>query len=415
MPPPIDQLRHDALRCLQAGIAAVRGRARVRELLARDIPESPLYLVAVGKAASDMTRGALEACGDRLAAGLVITKHGHLDPGLIGRPRLECLEAGHPVPDAASLEAGARLVAFVEAAPHRAQLLFLVSGGASSLVEVLPDGVTLADLVRLNQWLLASGLNIEQMNAARSALSCIKAGRLARRLGRRGARALLLSDVRGDDPAVIGSGLLVPGSAGAQAELPAWARALAGAAPSRPGPEEVTGVQVHIVARLSDALEGAGREARALGYSLNLHDNFVDGDAAAAGEGLARALIASPAGAHLWGGETTVRLPAQPGRGGRCQHLSLAAARVLAGRSGTVLLAAGTDGSDGPGEDAGAVIDGATLQRGAAQGLDAERCLRAVDAGTFLEASGDLVQTGPTGTNVMDVIIGLTVRPGQSQ
>jgi glycerate 2-kinase len=140
-----------------------------------------------------------------------------------------------------------------------------------------------------------------------------------------------------------------------------------------------------------------------------VHSERLCGDAAAAGRRLAAELLDGPASVHIWGGETGVELPANPGRGGRNQQLALAAAEVLAGHDKVWLLAAGTDGSDGPGEDAGAVIDGGTLARGELDGLNAAACLHRADAGSFFEASGDLISTGPTGTNVMDLVIGLKV------
>ena len=137
------------------------------------------------------------------------------------------------------------------------------------------------------------------------------------------------------------------------------------------------------------------------------HATPLSGDAAACGRALARQLRDGPAGVYLWGGETSVRLPARPGRGGRNQHLALAAATVLAGAERCSLLCAGTDGSDGRGEDAGAIVDGGTLRRGQRQGLNADEALCRADSGRFLRASGDLLRTGPTGTNVMDVVVGI--------
>ncbi|NIR62092.1 MAG: hydroxypyruvate reductase, partial [Gammaproteobacteria bacterium] len=138
---------------------------------------------------------------------------------------------------------------------------------------------------------------------------------------------------------------------------------------------------------------------------------FVDGEASACGRALAEALLAADPGVEVWGGEPTVVLPPRPGRGGRAQTLALSAARVLAGHPGVLLLAAGTDGTDGPTEDAGALVDGGTIARGGRDGLDPLACLRGADAGTFLAASGDLIHTGPTGTNVMDLMVGLKAVP----
>jgi hydroxypyruvate reductase len=150
----------------------------------------------------------------------------------------------------------------------------------------------------------------------------------------------------------------------------------------------------------------------ALGYPASVHERLIQGDALQAGGRLADWLARqAPAGIHIWGGETTVTLPPQPGRGGRNQSLALAAAIRLAGNDQVAMLAAGTDGTDGPGQDAGGLVDGSSLARGAERGLDAQTSLEAADAGHFLHAAGDLLYTGPTGTNVMDLVLGLKLAP----
>jgi hydroxypyruvate reductase len=161
-----------------------------------------------------------------------------------------------------------------------------------------------------------------------------------------------------------------------------------------------------VASNSSTRLAAAGEAARR-GYPVWRHDDEVTGDALEAGRRLASEIMQGPMGLHVWGGETTVRLPSHPGRGGRCQSLALSAAMQLEGHQHVYLLAAGTDGSDGPGEDAGALVDGATLSRGELSGYAAGHCLSMADAGRFLEGSGDLIHTGPTGTNVMDIMLGL--------
>jgi hydroxypyruvate reductase len=154
------------------------------------------------------------------------------------------------------------------------------------------------------------------------------------------------------------------------------------------------------------AKSAAAAAGRRVGLRVQLDEHPVDGDAALAGRRLARALLDGPRGLHIWGGETTVRLPDTPGRGGRNQHLALAAAIELAGHPDVLLMSAGTDGTDGPTDDAGALVDGFTLERAADAGLDAAASLARADSGSLLESSGDLIRTGPTGTNVMDLILG---------
>ena len=173
-------------------------------------------------------------------------------------------------------------------------------------------------------------------------------------------------------------------------------------------------IESRIIASLGEAREAAEARARALGYGVRRHDEFISGEAAAVGEGLAMMLQAGAGCVHIWGGETTVHLPQDPGSGGRNQHLALAAAIRLEGCDDCVFLSAGSDGSDGPTEDAGALVDGGTVQRGSVEGLDPQACLAAADSGRFLAASGDLVHTGPTGTNVMDLMLGLKFSPGEA-
>ncbi len=405
----------DLLAIYASAVAAVHGSLCVERCLKQRVWTEEIQVVAIGKAAAAMLEGAQTVLATALRAALLITKPGHLTAGVTRNPRVVVMEAGHPLPDQASLNAGAALLTFIAEAPPDTPLLFLISGGASSLVEVLPPGVSLADLRRANAWLLGSGLDIHTMNALRKRLSCIKGGRLATYLEGRPALQLLISDVPGDAPADIGSGLLAPPPAITDSApvLPAWLRELLNKAP--PMPPAAAGcfstVETQLIANLTQAMTAAARAAAQRGYAVHLHDGPLRGDAAAQGRRLAADLLQGPAGVHIWGGETTVVLPPRPGRGGRNQHLALAAALTLAGHDKVWLLAAGSDGSDGAGEDAGALVDGGSLARGELAELDAAECLRRADAGTFLEASGDLISTGPTGTNVMDLVLGLKERP----
>jgi hydroxypyruvate reductase len=404
------RLRGQLLQLYRQGLGAVEGRRCVARHLRAHPIAGPVRAVAIGKAAESMLAGAREVLGAELVAALLITRQGH---ALARAPAgTEIIEAGHPLPDAGSLLAGRRLLEFLAAGPADAQWLFLISGGASSLIEVPVADMGLPELRRFNQWLLASGLPIAQMNALRRRLSCIKGGRLLARLQGGPARALLISDVPGDDPAVIGSGLLFPPAdepALEQAMLPAWLRdwLLRAGESTLDALSHTVPVTGEIVAGLDLALDAIEEAARVAGLPVYRQARRLEGDAESTGRELAGALLQGPAGVYLWGGETTVRLPEHPGQGGRCQHLALAAATVLAGRRGMALLAAGTDGSDGPGDAAGACVDGGTLARGTAEQLDARAALVQADAGRFLAAAGDLLDTGPTGTNVADVAIGI--------
>jgi hydroxypyruvate reductase len=404
------QHRRQLIEIFQAALVRVKGEAVVAAWLQTHSFEGKLRLVAIGKAAQSMADGAEQVLGGQIAQALIITKQGHLDQLRCRQRGWQTIEAAHPVPDANSLRAGEQLLAFLAETDER-PLLFLISGGASSLVEAPVSGVDLEFIARSNRWLLGSGLDIVQMNLIRKGLSRIKGGGLLAHLKGRKVHALAISDVPGDRPQAIGSGLLVPEPGLARQlaamNLPHWLRERlqVGLAQRTAPPSSVPPMQ--IVANLGLAREAAAERARELGYEVRVDNTLLEGEAAEMGYRLARAVKEGPSGISIWGGETTVELPQEPGQGGRNQHLALAAATRLAGSQNCCMLAAGTDGTDGPTGDAGALVDGQTLERGNLEGLDAVECLVAADAGHFLEASGDLITTGPTGTNVMDLVIGL--------
>jgi hydroxypyruvate reductase len=362
-------------------------------------------VVALGKAAAAMTLGAQHALGKKLRTGLVITKQGHTDPRLDNK-RIVQLESSHPIPDASSLAAGAALVQFLAELPDDEPLLFLLSGGASALVEVLPAGMSALQLTELNRWLLAAGLTIAEMNAIRKRLSAIKGGKLIPHLRGRPCLQLLISDVPGDELSVIGSGPLIrqPEPVPITTSLPQWLQSVIDSQQLSPM-HHVAHIDSHIIASNELAREALAASAQQQGITIHNHPGHFQGDAGELAAQFVARLQEGPAGLYIWGGESSLVLPGHPGRGGRNQHLALTAARYLAGHDNLLFLAAGTDGTDGPTEDAGAVVDGGTIQRGEWEGESATDALQRADAGTFLEASGDLIQTGPTGTNVMDLVV----------
>jgi len=368
-------------------------------------------IVAIGKAAQAMMLGACDAFGqEAVDQGLIITKSDHLNCSVMESMGCVGLESGHPLPNEKSLVAGDMLLEFLSKQPVDQPLLFLISGGASSLVEVLCDGVSLDELARVNSWLLASGLPIESINCVRRRLSKIKGGGLLRFTGSRPVEALFISDVQDNDPAVIGSGLLMASDSISTdfdgMVLPDWLQALTEKCDVSQ-PVSQTDMSLQVVANLDMACRAAVKKAEELGYATVRHHEFLCGDAEDAGKKIASELKDGAVGIHIWGGETTVCLPLNPGCGGRNQHLALAAAQEIAGCDDLYLLAVGTDGSDGTTSDAGALVDGGTIARAAIESYDSADCLRRADAGSLLAASGDLINTGPTGTNVMDLVIGL--------
>ncbi len=403
--------RHQLLTFYRSALARVQGERVVSEYLAQNSIAGEWAVVAVGKAAAAMALGAQQQLGDRIHSGLVITRHGYSEPRLVGS-RWQIIESAHPIPDESSLQAGDTLLQFLQALPPDVPLLFFLSGGASTLVEVLPDGVTLDDLSRTNEWLLAAGLSIAEMNAVRCRLSRLKGGRLVRHLGGRRCLQLLISDVPGDDPGVIGSAPLWPTDGIPTTEvLPRWLSQLLlqGDEPPSLGDPAFSTIETHIIADNRMALQAIKTEAEAQGLKVYLHAGHFQGEAQVMARRFVQKLQQGLPGLHLWGGESSVALPRLHGHGGRSQHLALAAAELLDGDERIMLLAAGSDGSDGPGEAAGALVDGGTRQRGEDEGFSLALALANADSGSFLAASGDLIETGPTGTNVMDLVIGWKV------
>jgi glycerate 2-kinase len=375
--------RRILLELFDAALRAVDGRARVAKFFESAKPAGTFEVFAIGKAASAMTLGAFDALGARIASALVITKDGHVDPDLRRRPGVTALECAHPVPDARSLAAGEELRRRLLGLDADSLPLFLISGGASSLVEWLQSGTTLDSLRELNERGLAAGWDIATLNAERGRLSRLKAGGVARLLAGREALALFISDVPGDDAEVIGSGLL-----GHDAGTP----------------DHVTR---HVIANVASAVRAAADSAQSFGLNLDSGPGRIEGEAAGVADRVVAALRACESDGLVWGGESTVTLPSRHGRGGRNTHLALAVARQLRASDPWLLLAAGTDGTDGPTVDAGAIVDAGTVDRAALGGCDVERAWIEFDSGTALEAAEDLVHTGPTGTNVGDILIAI--------
>jgi hydroxypyruvate reductase len=373
--------RHTLLELFDAALRVVEGRRCVAQALRGHA--RPAAAFAIGKAAASMAWGARDALGAGLESMLVVTKDGHADPDLSRFAGTTVLETAHPVPDLRSLAAGAELERRLASLDPRLHPVFLVSGGSSSLVECLREGVTLDELRALNERGLGSGRGIAALNAERAGLSRLKSGGVARLLAGRSATALFLSDVPGDDPGVIGSGLL-----------------------GRDGCKDDNILRV-VVASVDLAVRQVVTVATTLGLTMEAGVARFEGEAVDVAREFVAALRATRADGLVWGGESTVQLAQRPGRGGRNTHLALAAARLLDADESLTILAAGTDGTDGPTDDAGAVIDARTVERAELAGCDVERAFREFDSGMALEAAEDLVYTGPTGTNVGDLLIGL--------
>jgi hydroxypyruvate reductase len=392
--------------------------------------DGTVRLVAVGKAAVPMARAAAEVLGERVRGGVVVTRRGQ--GGGAGLPeRLSLFEAGHPVPDAAGLAATEAVEHLLQESGEGDVVLALLSGGASALMADPAPGLTLEDLGSTTEVLLRSGAAIGELNAVRKHLSRLKGGQLARLAWPARLGALILSDVVGDPLDVIASG---PTSPDPSTFDDAWdvleRRGLLEAVPEavgrhlrvgreggrtetpKPGDPVFEQVVNVVVGSCVRAAEAAARAAAERSYNTLVLTTFVEGEArevAKVAAALAKGVLAhghpAPQPACLiWGGETTVTVKGN-GKGGRNQELALAAALALDGVPGVSILALATDGSDGPTDASGAIVDGTTAAAIRAAGIDPARSLAENDAYPALAACGALLRTGPTGTNVNDLLV----------
>ncbi|CAN5330160.1 glycerate kinase [soil metagenome] len=393
-------------------------------------PKGRTLVLGAGKAGGSMAQ-ALEALwpADAPLSGLVVTRYDHIPPRPAGlAQRIEIVEAAHPVPDAAGLAAAERILALTEGLTADDLVLCLISGGGSALLTLPADGLTLADKQRINRELLESGAHIGEMNCVRKHLSRIKGGRLAAACFPAQVVTLTISDVPGDDPAVIASGPTVPDATTCADALVILDRYGIAVPPEvraqlvdgtletpKPGDAVFRGHATHVIAAPRQSLQAAAEAARAAGIEAHVLSDEMEGESREVGKvhgALARAValrgepFARPC-VILSGGETTVtirpRQPGQPkGRGGRAGEFCLGLAGALAGQPQVWALAADTDGIDGVEDNAGAFVTPDTLARAEARGRKLAAHLERNDAYGYFDAIGDLLVTGPTHTNVND-------------
>ena len=426
------RLRRDARAMLDGALAAVEPTALVEEeLRARPLETGDrgrVVVLAVGKAAIGMAEGARRVLGGRIGEGLVLVPDwsgGHAPAGF------EVYRGGHPLPDSDGVEGARAIGDAARRADASDRLLVLISGGGSALLTLPAGDVSLADVREVSRMLLRSGAPIGELNAVRKHLDTLKGGGLARVATPTPVRALILSDVVGDPLDVIASGPLSPdpttfGDAIEVLERRGlWASApervcrhlrlgRGGRLPETPKPVDrlFSSVETRVVGNAARAVAGASATARELGYHVRIHSVGVTGEASVvgrelAGLGMEIRRLSSPLAmpvALLAAGETTVTLLGD-GKGGRNQEVALGAALALEGVPGVLVMAAGTDGVDGPSDAAGAMATGSTLDRARGTLLDAEDSLRRNDAYPFFAVLDDLVNTGPTGNNVMDLMV----------
>ena len=436
----MESQREDARSIFAAGLAAAEPGRCMHRILTLDGKQlhcgshhialdsiSTLRIVGAGKATAAMAAAAEEILGDRIEAGAINTKYGHA----LDLNRIETFSAGHPVPDEAGVAGTQRQLELVQDLDPNALVICLFSGGGSALLPAPAPGLTLAEKQDTTRLLLACGATIDEINALRKHLSAVKGGLLARAAAPARVLGLMLSDVIGDPLDTIASGPTHPDSTtfsdclelvdryNLRRELPGQVRqrledGSQGQIPETPKLSDPCFAQTEnlVIGNSTLAIAAATERARTLGYEVLVLTSRLQGEAREAAAALASIAqevatanrpIARPA-CIIAGGETTVTLRGD-GKGGRNQELALAAALHLDGWSTITQLSGGTDGTDGPTDAAGALVDGKTLTRARAQDLEARTFLDRNDSYSFFKTLNDLVVTGPTGTNVMDLQI----------
>lgn len=420
----MEHFAQQAYQIFRQGVAAVQPQQFMRSCLPETLVREAtrIFVLGAGKAATAMAQEAESLLGSKIMQGLIVTN----DPAAAPLSRIQTVIASHPVPDENSLIAGTAMLEMAGAMQPGDLVLFLLSGGASSLLADVPDGVTMEELQQLFNTLLKSGADIREMNTVRKHLSALKGGQLARRLHPARIYTIILSDVPGNDPAVIGSG---PTVADPSTFTEAWAvlgkyrlidtlpagirhhleQGLTGAVAETPKPGSIPHAQYCIAASNSIALAAAKEKAEQLGYHTTILTDTATGEARELAHRLARQALAynGPFPACLLaGGESTVQVSGT-GKGGRNQELALAAGMTIKDAPHITFLAAGTDGIDGPTDAAGAVINAHLLQ-GAPDPLP---FLHNNDAYHFFEKTRSLLKTGHTHTNVMDMVVILLQQP----
>ncbi len=423
-------LREDVLSVINFSIEKVLPDRAVKDAIKRENIDKVenLYLVAIGKAAWRMAKAAKDLLGERIKRGVVITKYGHSLGEIEG---VEVYEAGHPVPDENTISSTKKAIELASSLGEDDRLLFLVSGGGSALFEYPIEGVSLDDLKKVNELLLRSGADIVEINTVRKHISKVKGGRFAEIAYPAFIYTLALSDVLGDRLDSIASGPAYPDETtyedalrviekyNLMDEIPSSVRevilkGVKGEIPETP--KKLDNVESVIIGSVSLVCKHAIEKARELGYKTLFLTSTLNCEASEAGRFLAEILKeirrssnpVSPPCMIILGGETIVHVRGN-GKGGRCQELALSASISIRGMDKTVIAAAGTDGTDGPTDAAGGIVDGDSFNRMLSNGIDPEKYLANNDSYNALKASGDLIMTGPTGTNVNDLIIGAII------
>ncbi len=408
-------LKEDAQAIIKAAIDAVLPEAAVERALARHDIQGEAVIVSIGKAAWRMAKAAMGVLQDKVSGGIVITKYGH---ALEDIPGLIIVEAGHPVPDENGVRAAREAIRMVAGLKREQTVVFLVSGGGSALFELPLDGITLSDIADITKQLLACGANIVEINTIRKHLSQVKGGRFALKCAPAHVLSIVLSDVLNDPLDSIASGPAYPDSSTVDDALEIVKRYNLKVSDSvlellaQETPKVLVNVTSEITGNVNELCRGAKLAAEALGYDTLLLTTTLDVEAKEAGgflAAIARQIQktgqpAKPPCAVIMGGETVVHLHGH-GKGGRNQELALAAAKGIDGLENTLVLSVGSDGTDGPTDAAGGMVTGEFAATCYEMGIDLDAHLNDNNSYHVLKAAGGLVVTGPTGTNVNDLMM----------
>lgn len=432
-------MRGHALDIFNTGIAAVTPETCIRQFVKLRknhliIDAQPfdlnrfdhIFVIGAGKASAAMAGALEQICGPRISKGVVVSKYGHGTD----LNRIKLFEAGHPIPDENGVKAAIALRDLALQADARTLVVCLISGGGSALLPLPADGLSLSDIRQTSDILIGCGAGIHEINTIRKHLSGLTGGRLARAVHPATMACLVISDVVGDDLDTIASGPAVPDPSSFSdcSEImtrlsirnklpePVQRHLEKGTAKKneetpKKGDACFSNIFHFIIADNSKALFAAARKADALGYQTQVLSAAIQGDTLKAAQhhtDIAKKILLSqyplhPPACVLSGGETTVVLNERRGRGGRNQHFALACLELISGLDHCVVLSGGTDGTDGPTDAAGAMVDSSSLDRASAMGLDPYRYLKDCRSYAFFDKTGELIKTGPTRTNVMDL------------
>ncbi len=366
-----------------------------------------IFLTGAGKAAAYMAESIEKFIGDRITGGIVSVKYGHT----ANLKYVRQIEAGHPLPDSNSFAAGEKIFALLNKAGKNDLVIFLISGGGSSLMEKLPDNISPVQFQDITDQLVRSGANIAEINTVRISLSMLKGGKLANITYPADAVILLISDVPGDDPAIIASGPFYQNNIKqvSASEILSKYKIEYPSGLKKTDPSVLKKKYPHIIlGRNDNALEAAKEKAKSIGYQTKIFHGGLTGELNLIADKICEEIISEKRSkrdkpvALLWGGEPTIKVTGK-GTGGRNTHLALTILARLKDSLDYTFISSGTDGTDGPTDAAGAIVSSELWQKIADSGPDAVKHLHAFDSYNFFKITGSLIITGPTGTNVMDI------------